>query len=121
MIKSIEFREGVLALAISSPVASGSGQRQGSVEFDFGERGAVSEFHRSELMNFLYSIDAEGPHKIADMVFELLRTQARVCRIDFYRFNSRGEPLEASAAPDVGIQFASGALQGAGGEEDIPF
>jgi hypothetical protein len=121
MIKSIQFREGVLRLTITGPRTGASCERQRSIEFDFGEGGAIAELHRSELVNFLYAVDAESTYEIADMVFKLLGTQARICRIDFYRLDGASESLEGSAAPDVQVELASGTVERAGSEEDIPF
>ncbi len=121
MIKSIEFREGVLTLAISSPRRAVATECKCSIEFDFSQSSTVAKFHGGKLMDLVNAIYPEGAHQVCNLILELVRAKPGVCRIDFYRFNSRGEPLEASAAPDVGIQFASGALQRASGEEDIAF
>lgn len=121
MVKSIQFRQGSLHLVIAGAVTGGSRERECSIKFDFGECGAVSKLHRSELMNFLYAIDTEDTYQIGNLIFELLGTQTRVCRIDFHRLDSPGKSLEGGAAPDVGIQLAGSAVERAGSEEDIPF
>ena len=121
MIKSIEFRESVLSLTITLPGTTSAAKSDGRVEFYFGKGGAISELHRCELVNFLYTVDPESADKIGHLVFELLGTQARICRIDFYRLDSASESLEGGAAPDVGVQLAGGAVECTGGEEEIPF
>jgi hypothetical protein len=121
MIKSIEFREGILCLAITGPRTGTSCESHRSIEFDFGEGGAIAEIHHRELMDFLYAVDPESSYEIGNMVFELLGAQARVCRIDFYRLDSASESLEGSASPDVQVELACSAVERAGSEEDIPF
>lgn len=121
MIKSIQFSEGVLSLVISLPRAAASAQSKGSVQFDFGEGGAVAELHRGELMHFLYSIDFERPYQIRDLIFELLGAQARVRRVNFDCLYGPGESLEGSTATDVGVEFTGSAVEGTGREEEIPF
>jgi hypothetical protein len=121
MIKSIQFSEGVLSLAITGSRAASATKRQCSVKFDFGEGGAIAELHRREFMDFLYAIDAEGAYEIGNVVFELLGTQAGVRGVYLDLFYSASESLEGSAAPDVQVELASGAVERAGGEEDIPF
>jgi hypothetical protein len=121
MIKSIQFSQGVLSFAITLPRATASCESKRRVEFDFGEGGAVAELHRGELVNFLYSINAESPYKISDLIFELLGAEAGVRRVNFDLFYRASESLEGSTAPDVGVQLAGSAVERAGSEEDIPF
>jgi len=121
MIKGIQLREGVLTLVITRARSSTPGQSEGSVKFNFGEGGAIAEIHRGELMHFLYSIHAENPHEICDLIFKLIGTETRVCWIHFDLFDSPGEGLQGSATADVLVDLTSGATEGTGGEEQITF
>lgn len=121
MIKSIQFSEGVLRLAISLPRVAASSERQRSVQFDFGERGAIAELHRSELMHFLYSIDTKGTYEIGYFVFELLAAHSTVRRIHINCFYGGAEALQGGAALDVPVEFTSGTVEHASSEKDIPF
>src|SRR6202166_3547320 len=116
MIKSIQFSEGRLSLAISGLRSGASAKRECSVEFDFGEGGAVTELHSREFMDFLYSVYPEGSTQVRYLVFELFGTQSRVRRVDLHLLYGPGEGLEASAAPDVLVQLASGAGERTGSE-----
>ena len=84
MIKSIEFREGALHLAIACPRASASGKCKCRVQFDFGERSAVTECHRSEFMDLIKPVNSEGSHEISDMVLELFDTEPRIRWVDLH-------------------------------------
>jgi hypothetical protein len=121
MIQGIQFSKGVLSLAITLPRSPASCESKRRVEFDFGEGGAIAELHRSELMNFLYSVNAEDPYEIGNLIFELLGAEAGVRGVNFDLFYRPSERLEGGTAPDVVIELASGAVERAGSEEDIPF
>jgi hypothetical protein len=121
MIKGIQLREGVLTLVITRARSSTPCQSEGSVKFNFGEGGAIAEIHRGELMHFLYSVHSENPHEICDLIFKLIGTETRVCRIHFDLFDGPREGLQGSTAPDVLIDLASGTAEGAGGEEQVTF
>jgi len=121
MIESIQFREGVLSLTVSLPRNPSSCERERSIEFDFGEGGAVAELHGSELMNFLYSVYTERAYKIRHLIFELLSTEARVCRVNFHLIYRSSESLEGGTATDEQVKFSRGAIQGARCQEDVTF
>ncbi len=121
MIESIQFSEGVLHLAVTSSGLSSSCQCQGSIEFYFGESGAIAELHRSQFMDFLNSVYPIRAGEVCHLVFELLGAKTTVCCVDFHRFDSCGKSLEDSATPDVLIQLADGAVESASSEEYISF
>jgi hypothetical protein len=121
MIKSIQFDEGVLRLAVSRTLATAACERQCSIEFDFGEGGAVTELHSREFMDFLYSVYPEGSTQVRYLVFELFGTQTRVRRVDLHLLYSPREGLEDSGPANVLVELASGAGERASGEEEIPF
>lgn len=121
MIESIEFSKGVLCISISLPSRPASCERNRSVEFDFGESGAVAELHRGELMDFLYSVGFEGAYEVGDLVFKLLSTHSRVRGVYFNCVYRSSESLESGAAPDEKVQLTGGAVESASSEEDIPF
>ena len=121
MIESIQFRQGVLSLTVIAARSGVSSECKRSIEFDFGERGAIAALHRGELMDFLYTVYPEGAYEIGDMIFELLGAQSRVRRIHFDCLYRSSESLEGAATPDVLVQFPDGAVERAGSEEDIPF
>ena len=120
MIESIEFRQGVLSLTVVATRSSVSSECKRSIELDFGERGAVAEIHRSEFMDFLYSVHPEGAYEIGDMIFELLGAQSRVRRIYFDCLYRSRESLEGAATPDVLVEFPDGAVEGAGSDKQVP-
>ena len=119
MIKSVQFSEGRLSLAIAGLRSGTSAKRECSIEFDFGEGGAVAELHSREFMDFLYSVYPEGSTQVRYLVFELFGTQSRVRRVDLHLLYSPREGLETSAAPNVLVEFASGAGERAGGQEQV--
>ena len=119
MIKSVQFSEGRLSLAISGLRSGSSAKRECSIEFDFGEGGAVSELHSREFMDFLYSVYPEGSTQVRYLVFELFGTQSRVRRVDLHLLYGPREGLECSGPADVLVELASGAGERTGGEEDI--
>jgi len=121
MIESIQFREGVLSLVVSLPRNPASCERERSIEFDFGEGGAVAELHSSELMNFLYAVYTERAYKIRHLIFELLSTEARVCRVNFHLVYRSSECLEGSTATNEEVKFSRGAIQGARCQENVTF
>ena len=121
MIESIEFGQGVLRLTVSLPRSPASCERERSVQFDFGESGTVSEFHSSELVNFLYSFYPKGANQVCDLIFELLGTHAGVRRVHFHCIYGASEVLEYGASADEKVQLPGRAIQSAGSEEDIPF
>lgn len=121
MVESIQFREGVLDLVISLPRAAASAESKRSVQFDFGESGAVAELHRRELVDFLYSVDFERPYQISDLIFELLGAESRVRRVNLDCLYGASKNLKGYTAPDVGIQFTRSAVEGTGRQEEIPF
>ncbi len=115
MIKSIQLREGSLHLAISCPRASASGKCKCRIQFDFGERRAVTECHSRELMNLVKPIDFVGAHEIRNMILKLLCAEPRISWVDLHGLNSPGVRLENAAAPDVLVEFTSGAAERTGG------
>jgi hypothetical protein len=115
MIKSVEFREGTLHLAIACARASASGKCKCRIQFDFGESGAVAECHRGKLMDFVDTVYAESPHEVRDMVLELLCTEPRISWIGFDGLDSPGKSLKGCGATNVLIDLASGAAERAGG------
>jgi hypothetical protein len=119
MIKSVQFSEGRLSLAISGLRSGSSAKRECSVEFDFGEGGAVTELHGREFMDFLYSVYPEGSTKVRYLVFELFGTEARVRRVDLHLLYSPREGLEDSGPANVLVELASGAGERTGCKEDI--
>jgi hypothetical protein len=121
MIKSIQFGQGVFRLAVALPRSTASDECKRSIELDFGKSGTVSELHRSDLVNFLYPVYPEGAHQIGYLIVELLGTHSRVRRVHLDCFYCTSEPLEDGATPNVGVEFASGAVESASSEEDIPF
>jgi len=121
MIKSVQFSEGRLSLAITGVRTSTSAKRECSIEFDFGEGGAIAELHGREFMDFLYSVYPEGSSKVRHLVFELFGAQSRVRRVDLHLLYGPREGLERSGASDVLVELASGAAERAGGKEQVPF
>jgi hypothetical protein len=119
MIKSVQFSEGRLSLAISGLRSGTSAKRECSIEFDFGEGGAVTELHSREFMDFLYSVYPEGSTQVRYLVFELFGTQSRVRRVDLHLLYSPCEGLQDSGAPNVLVELASGAGERASGEEQV--
>src|ERR1700684_1520424 len=121
MIKSIEFREGVLTLAVALPRRSASSERYCRIELDFGEGGTIPEFHRGQFVYLLDAVYPKGASKVENLILELLGTETRISRIYFDLFYRSSESLEGSATSDIQVQFPSGAVECAGSEEDIPF
>jgi hypothetical protein len=119
MIKSVQFSEGRLSLAISGLRSSTGAKRECSIEFDFGEGGAVAELHSREFMDFFYSVYPEGSTQVHYLVFELFGTQSRVRRVDLHLLYGPGEALERCGPADVLIELASGAGERAGGKEEV--
>ena len=119
MIKSIQFSEGRLSLAIAGLRSGASAKRECSIEFDFGEGGAVAELHSREFMDFLYSVYPEGSTKVRYLVFELFGTQSRVRRVDLHLLYGPGEGLQDSRPANVLVELASGAGERASGEEQV--
>jgi hypothetical protein len=120
MIESIEFRQGVLSLTVIATRSGVSSECKRSIEFDFGERGAVPELHRGELMDFLYTVHPENAYEIGDMVFKLLGAQSRVRRIYLDCLYRSSESLEGAATPDVLVEFPDSAVEGAGSDKQVP-
>ena len=110
MIESIQFREGVLSLVVSLPRNPASCERERSIQFDFGEGGAITEFHRSEFMYFIDPVYPEGSHQIRDLVFKLLGTHARVRRVNLHCFYGASEELEGGTATDEDVKLARGTV-----------
>ena len=119
MIKSVQFSEGRLSLAISGLRSGASAKRECSVEFDFGEGGAVTELHSREFMDFLYSVYPEGSTQVRYLVFELFGTQSRVRRVDLHLLYGPCEGLQRSGPADVLVEFASGTGERTGGKEEV--
>lgn len=110
MVKSIEFREGVLRLTVTSSSSAAAGKCDGSIEFDLGQSRAISKLHSRELMDFVDAIDPERADKIGNLIVKLLDTHPRVCRIDFYSLDSASESLEGGTATDEQIKLARGTV-----------
>jgi hypothetical protein len=110
MIESIQFREGVLSLTISLPRRPPTSESERSIQFDFGEGGAITELHRCELMDFIDPVYPEGSHQIRDLVFKLLGTHARVRRIYLNCFYRTRESLEGGTATDEDVKLARGTV-----------
>lgn len=110
MIESIEFSEGVLSLAVASSRPRFAGESQCRVEFNFRQGCGIPEFHCGEFVNLIEPVYPEGAHQIGNLVVELLRTHARVSRIDLHCFYGAGESLEGGTATDEEIKLARGTV-----------
>jgi hypothetical protein len=119
MIKSVQFSEGRLSLAIAGLRSGSSAKRECSIEFDFGEGGAITEIHSREFMDFLYSVYPEGSTQVRYLVFELFGTEARVRRVDLHLLYSPCEGLQGSGAPNVLVELASSAGKCTGSKEQV--
>jgi len=120
MVKSIQFRKGVLSLTVATGRAATRAQGERCIELDLGEGRTISEFHRSQLVDFLDPFHSKRAHEIGDLIIELLNAHARVCWINLDLLNSPGVRLQDSGAPNVLIEFTSGTAERASRQEYIP-
>ena len=119
MIQMIEFHQGCFCIASAARPRWTRTQGQSSIEFDFCERGTIPVIHRRQLMYFIDAVDPVRSTQIFDLILELFNAHTRIGSVSLDLFYSTCERLKLSGSSDVEIEFASGAIEGARGEEYI--
>ena len=82
MIKSIQFSEGVLCLAVNTMPLCCPSQRERRVKLDLSKGCTIAEIHGGEFVDLVKAIDRKAASEIGNLVLELLRTETGICRIE---------------------------------------
>jgi hypothetical protein len=119
MIQVVQLGERRLCLTIGDTTLHSSAKRERRIELDLRKGSTITEFHRSELMDFVQPFYPQRARLISQLILKLLDTYTRVRGIDLYLFDCSYEVLQFDGATDIAVEFTSRTVKGARSEEEV--